>query len=68
MQSLQSQVVVTHFTANSESFSIQLKRVIKMVYAQSVEVVSLQIGFDLGDIAVAKLPETISWLSFILIH
>ena len=67
MQCLQSQVVVTNFTANRKTFSVELERIIKAVFTQGVEVVSFQIGFDLDDVAVAKLTKTVSMFFFLVI-
>ena len=39
-----------------------------MVFAQGVEVLSFQIGFDLDDVAVAKLTKTVSMFFFLDIH
>ena len=68
MQCLQSQVVVTNFTANRKTLSVEFERIINAVFTQGVEVVSFQIGFYLDDVAVAKLTKTVSMFFFLAIH
>ena len=68
MQCLQSQVVVTNFTANRKTLSVEFERIINAVFAQGVEVVSFQISFDLDDVAEAKLTKTVSMFFFLVIY